>query len=404
MTEESGRALGPDAVGGRLEQATNPAGAATTARDGDGRLASPAVPTPAALADPRGVGAVVQEALAAGASTAPAQAVPSGVAAAVAVAIPGTAQADQSGPGAAGGPTGAAAAGAAIGGTDPATPAAASTTTTVPAVTGDEAAGALAEASPETKIGARLGDVGSSAGSTLGAADEAAESRQAPLAAGHQSADELPGASGTATGRGGARGPSSVMATAPTQAAATPSAAMATGRAPVETAPPTDGDPASTRIAAFDPNAVRPAATPSAAPHGVRLATPAEAVVATVRLATTRGFSHARLALNPPEIGGVEVLLRSSSSGVVATLTADSPEAARLLQDAAGDLRQQLESSGIELLRLDVGVAGEGRGGDERSEFPGEPRQHGADVADTPEPAQPRRLELGGGVLIDVIA
>jgi flagellar hook-length control protein FliK len=130
--------------------------------------------------------------------------------------------------------------------------------------------------------------------------------------------------------------------------------------------------------------------------------------VATIRLADQRGFSHARLALNPPELGGVEVLLRSSSSGVIASLTADTPEAARLLEAGASDLRRQLEAQGIDLLRVDVGVAGDRRaatGGDDGSARSGDGARPTAAAADKPaDPLPAHRIELGGGVLIDVIA
>jgi flagellar hook-length control protein FliK len=149
-----------------------------------------------------------------------------------------------------------------------------------------------------------------------------------------------------------------------------------------------------------------------AQPTGTQLATPTQALAATIRLADQRGFSHARLALNPPELGGVEVLLRSSSSGIVASLTADTPEAARLLEAGTGDLRRQLEAQGIELLRVDVDVAGDRRaasgGGDGQNAAAQPATAHGgpaATTADQPDgPATTHRIALGGGVLIDVIA
>ena len=68
------------------------------------------------------------------------------------------------------------------------------------------------------------------------------------------------------------------------------------------------------------------------------------AVAQTIHLAQVKGVSHARLNLRPAELGGIEVRLASDAGGLHATVVADSPQAAALLQSATEDLRRQLEA------------------------------------------------------------
>ena len=172
--------------------------------------------------------------------------------------------------------------------------------------------------------------------------------------------------------------------------------------------------PAPTQAAAQPADAAQPAEAPQAAgqPRGsVRLAETVETVKATLRMSVSRGVSHARLALNPAELGGVEVQLRSSSAGLVARVVADSPEAARLLSEAAADLRRTLESQGIEVLRLDVETAPERRaasgafadGREPGSDRPGAASRSDNDLTD-PDERSERAIELPNGVLVDVLA
>ena len=87
------------------------------------------------------------------------------------------------------------------------------------------------------------------------------------------------------------------------------------------------------------------------------------AVAQLLQVAVDRGISHAKLNLRPVELGGIEIRLQTSAAGVTAQVIADSPEAAKLLEQAAGDLRRALERQDVTLLSLDVSTAGEDRFG-----------------------------------------
>ena len=80
-----------------------------------------------------------------------------------------------------------------------------------------------------------------------------------------------------------------------------------------------------------------------------------------LHLASERGVTHARLNLKPVELGGIEVKLHSTPAGIHAQLIADSPEAARMLQQAGDDLKRQLEDRDVNLLSLDVSTSGDQR-------------------------------------------
>ena len=76
-----------------------------------------------------------------------------------------------------------------------------------------------------------------------------------------------------------------------------------------------------------------------------------------IQLASQRGVQHARLNLKPVELGGIEIRLQTSSAGVTAQVVADSPEAARLLQQAGDDLQalaRRLQRGAALARRLDL--------------------------------------------------
>jgi flagellar hook-length control protein FliK len=142
--------------------------------------------------------------------------------------------------------------------------------------------------------------------------------------------------------------------------------------------------------------------------RGARLDQAAETVEATIRLAAQRGVGHARIALRPAELGGIEIRLRQTAAGLAATVVAEAPEAAQLLQQAAGELRRSLEDQGLQLLRLDVSVADDRTPG--RSADPSGQRPDGGDRHRGEEPAEAmtddelgaEAVPLPNGVLIDV--
>jgi flagellar hook-length control protein FliK len=164
-----------------------------------------------------------------------------------------------------------------------------------------------------------------------------------------------------------------------------------------------------------------PAATVSApapvadARSGLPTATPvplsraAETVEHVLRLASQRGVTHARIQLHPAELGSIDVRLRSTAQGLVATIVAHDGDAVQTLQQAAGDLRRSLEQQGLNLLNLDIGGSGErsaGRagadaGGSARGDREGSGDGSESAPADTPTETT---LQLPNGVLVDVLA
>jgi Flagellar hook-length control protein FliK len=165
---------------------------------------------------------------------------------------------------------------------------------------------------------------------------------------------------------------------------------------------------------AAQPSAAAPAA-PSLTPLAQRAAPlhQARAVAQVLQVALERGISQAKLNLRPAELGGIEIRLQTSSAGVTAQVIADSPEAARLLQQAAEDLRRSLERHDVTLLSLDVSTAGDDRpdGSAGASADPAERARllsaHGvtseAVEADEP-PTVLETVQLPDGLHIDVLA
>jgi flagellar hook-length control protein FliK len=142
---------------------------------------------------------------------------------------------------------------------------------------------------------------------------------------------------------------------------------------------------------------------------GVRLAQAAETVRLTISSASTAGVSRARIALRPAELGGIEIMLSHGPAGITATVTADSPAAANALQRAADDLQRSLADQGLNLVRLDIDVAGDRANARGREAHDGGPRHghhgpRGDDGGSDETPIPERTLELPNGVLVDVLA
>lgn len=171
--------------------------------------------------------------------------------------------------------------------------------------------------------------------------------------------------------------------------------------APAVTAPSNAPAPASAAAPA-------PAQLPTATP--VPLARSAEAVEHVLRLASSRGVTHARIALHPEELGSVDVHIRSTSEGLVARVVAHSAEAVQTLQHAANDLRKSLEEQGLNVLNLDVSQSGDqsaGRARSDAGELAGGRRDGGeagsGDGSDDTSTTT-TTLRLPSGVLVDVLA
>jgi flagellar hook-length control protein FliK len=174
-------------------------------------------------------------------------------------------------------------------------------------------------------------------------------------------------------------------------------AAQPAAQAPAPVAPATSAAPAVTP------------ATPVSVATPVPLARTAEAVEHVLSLASSRGVTHARIALRPADLGAVDVHIRSTSEGLVARVVAHSAEAVQTLQNAAGDLRRSLEEQGLNLMSLDIGQSGEsgtgraGSGAGERAGGQGGSGPEGTGPADD-TPTETTTLRLPTGVLVDVLA
>jgi flagellar hook-length control protein FliK len=133
-----------------------------------------------------------------------------------------------------------------------------------------------------------------------------------------------------------------------------------------------------------------------------------ETVRLTIAAANAAGVTRARITLRPAELGGIEMTLAHTASGLTASIVADSPQAAAALQRAADDLTRTLAQQGITLAQLDIGVAGQGSGAAAREQQ--RSAQHGRGPHGTagdetgPDPLPTPTLELPGGVLVDVLA
>jgi flagellar hook-length control protein FliK len=164
---------------------------------------------------------------------------------------------------------------------------------------------------------------------------------------GDQPQRELPPAPTLAPTADAAAAPTS--ATAPTPpadpgAAITPAPTVATQAQPA--APPQTAVP----VASGAPQLTRASVLQTA-----------ERVQELVRIATTRaGTARAVLQLRPAELGQVDVHLRTTRNGLVATIAAHEQVGLDALQQAGNELRRTLEDKGVQLHSLDLQL-GDGR-------------------------------------------
>jgi flagellar hook-length control protein FliK len=142
---------------------------------------------------------------------------------------------------------------------------------------------------------------------------------------------------------------------------------------------------------------------------GVLLSEAAHTVRLTISAARAQGVSHVRIALRPAELGGIEIMLAHGPAGLSATVMADSTHAAQALQRAADELQRTLAAQGVNLVSLEIGVAGDdaaARGREERRASADDlgARHNDATRRETDAPTPPRTLELPTGLLVDVLA
>jgi flagellar hook-length control protein FliK len=182
--------------------------------------------------------------------------------------------------------------------------------------------------------------------------------------------------------------------------------------APVQHAAETPApEPVATPVVAPQPVATAPQHPVTPLPHrSTPLHRAPHAVAQLLQVATERGISRARLQLRPADLGGIEIRLQSSSAGVTAQVVADSPEAAKLLAQAADDLRRSLERHDVTLLQLDVSTAGDDRfqsAGHSAAEVaahaPRGAAEADADIA-SDDPSPETTVQLPSGLLVDVLA
>jgi hypothetical protein len=156
-------------------------------------------------------------------------------------------------------------------------------------------------------------------------------------------------------------------ATAAATPAATPSAAAALPADAPAAAPVPAVQTMPAGVATAQPMATPTTAVPTAGgtPQLTRASVTAAAdrVQDLVRIATMRsGNARATLQLKPAELGLVDVHLRTTRDGLVATIAAHSQSSLDALQSAGADLRRQLEDRGVQLHSLDLQL-GAGDGG-----------------------------------------
>jgi flagellar hook-length control protein FliK len=166
-----------------------------------------------------------------------------------------------------------------------------------------------------------------------------------------------------------------------------------------------------TQVTGGQPAAVRGGVPQATA---VPLSRAAENVEHVLRLASIRGVTHARIELHPASLGSVDVHLRQTADGLVASVTGHSQEAVQQLQQAAGELRRHLEDQGVNLLSLDIGQSADdersagraGAGFGENGQAGDGARSGAADDANgsDAEVTTNSTLRLPNGVLVDVLA
>ena len=197
---------------------------------------------------------------------------------------------------------------------------------------------------------------------------------------------------------------------------ATAAVGAARAAAPAATTSAEAGAAAAAAASAPAPTTTATATVAAPAAPTASAGVPMQQAVETVRLtlsaAAQRGVTRARIALRPEELGGVEVHLRHTAEGLSARIVAEAPEAARLLGQAAGELRRTLEAQGVNLVRIDVGTAGSdaaGTGAGATGSEQRDGRRTGGqtgdhDGAETDLPIADTTIELPNGALVDVLA
>jgi flagellar hook-length control protein FliK len=204
-----------------------------------------------------------------------------------------------------------------------------------------------------------------------------------------------------------AAAPTSATAAASTSAVVDPSAA--TAPAPAIT---TQAQPAATPQTAVP---VMSGGVGGAVLTRASVLQTAERVQELVRIATTRaGNARATLQLRPAERGQVDVHLRTTRNGLVATIAAHEQVGHDALQQAGNELRRTLEDKGVQLhsldLQLGAGQHGFSNQGDARQASSGRRGAAASHDLDSDDDVAERELTIThapstpAGALVDVQA
>ncbi len=195
---------------------------------------------------------------------------------------------------------------------------------------------------------------------------------------------------------------------APTQPAGTADVAPSPAQAPPATAAPVSAPAAPATPVAHHASAIhRPEVVPAA-----QLGATIEKLHDVVQLGSRGGSAHAHLQLHPVELGAVDVRLRTTADGVVATIKVHDAAALGAVTAAGNELRENLTDRGINVARLDVSLSDNGNrqaqsaGGDAQRDGNGNGNSGRGDSAttdidDIPEEAT---VALTASGLVDVHA
>ncbi len=126
----------------------------------------------------------------------------------------------------------------------------------------------------------------------------------------------------------------------------------------------------------------------------VQLADHVERVADIVRMTAGNGVARARLELHPLDLGTVDVRLRCTVQGLVASISVDRPETLQAVTRAGAELQQQLADRGLNLLRLDISLGAGAPAGQETAGQAGA-RQDGRAGAASAAPRADAAAEAG---------
>jgi flagellar hook-length control protein FliK len=179
--------------------------------------------------------------------------------------------------------------------------------------------------------------------------------------------------------------------------------------APAEVAAPVElpsTQPVAPATAALAPAAPAYAAAPAHAAHPLHVAVPLgapgfdEAFAARVTVAVRAGAESASIAINPPELGPVEMRVRVADGEAHVQFAAGEPLAREAIAEALPRLREMLSAQGLSLADASVGAELPRRGSPAQEALP-----RGGAGGPAPQESEAALAERAGEVrLVDVFA